>query len=227
MKFKQWLQNETMTSTADVANFQNRVGMARRWWVSDWEKEMASGKKRKKTKFTYQLPQVHEGFGKYSFSCVMFDLKDKDASKVLSWSKKHIPDDVLFTDGEKGREDEIHITLLYGLHTSKPDDVEKIVSNFKPEEISFGEISKFESEEYDVLKISVEGKILHKINKALKDLPHTSSYPIYKPHCTLAYVKKGSCDHLLGKKYFEDWSVILDSVIFSSSDGDKTEIDLG
>lgn len=226
MRFGEWLKTEEMTSTANVAHFQNRIGMARRWWLSDWEKELASGKKRKKTKFVYQLPQVQEGSG-YSYSCVMFNLNTKDANKVLAWSKKNIPDDVLFTDGEKGREDEIHVTVLYGLHDNGPKEVTKIVKKFKPDDISFGEISKFESGKFDVIKITVDGPILHKMNKALKALPYTSNYPKYQPHCTLAYVQKGSCDHLLGKRHFDDWKVELDSVVFSPADGDKTRIELG
>jgi hypothetical protein len=225
MNFKEWLKNEEMTSTANIAHFQNRIGMARRWWLSDWEKELESGKKRKKTKFVYQLPQVQEGSG-YNYSCVMFNLNPQDSSKVLKWSKKNIPDNVLFTDGEKGREDEIHITVLYGLHDSNPIDAKKIIRRFKPSTVTFGEISKFETERYDVIKISVDGQILHKMNKALKALPYTSNHPIYKPHCTLAYVKKGSCDHLLGKKYFSDWKVTMTSVVFSPADGNKLKIEL-
>lgn len=99
-----------------------------------------------------QLPQVLEGSG-HSYSCVMFNLNNKDADRVLAWSKKNIPNDVLFTDGEKGREDKIHVTVLYGLHGNDPKDVAKIVKKFKPSDISFGEITKFESGKYDVIKI--------------------------------------------------------------------------
>lgn len=225
MKFKDWIKNEEGTSTANVAGFQNRLMLARRWWVSDWEKELATGKRRKKTKFTYRLPQVQEGSG-YNYSCVMFNLESKDSDKVLSWSKKNIPNNVLFTDGEKGREDDIHVTILYGLHSNNPEAVQKIIKKFKPSPIKFGEISKFSTDKYDVIKISVEGEILYKMNKAFSKLPYTSNHPIYQPHCTLAYVKKGSCDHLIGKKYFEDWSVILDSVVFSPSSGHRSYFQL-
>lgn len=231
MGFKEWIKNEEMTSTANVAHFQNRLGMARRWWVSDWEKELKSGKNNRKKKFVYQLPQVQEGSG-YSYSCVMYNLKDKDANKILDWSKKNIPEDVLFTDGEKGREDEPHVTILYGLHTSNVKDLNPVIeklnlSKKELSDISFGEISKFQSEKYDVIKISVEGSILHKLNKAFKELPFTSNFPIYKPHCTIAYVKKDSCNHLLGKKYFQDLKATVDSLVFSPADGEKSKIKLG
>ncbi len=227
MQFKQWL-NETGTSTGDIAGFSRiTIPLVRRWWVSDWEEEQKTGKKRKKK--TYMLPQVQENTQKkYSYSCVLFKLPSIEADKVLKWSKKNIPDDCLYFDEEDdyGREDEIHVTVLYGLHTDKPDEVKSIVSEIKPSNIYFREVSKFESEKYDVIKITVEGAVLQKMNKALKELPHTSNFPVYKPHCTLAYVKKGSCDHLLGKPMFDGWPLKVHSVVFSPPDKKKTSLDL-
>jgi hypothetical protein len=62
MRFKTWFKNEEMTHTGNVAHFQNRLGAGdinSRWWLSNWEKELM-GKKPKKKKFVYQLPQVQE-----------------------------------------------------------------------------------------------------------------------------------------------------------------------
>jgi hypothetical protein len=227
MKFRDWIQNEEGTSTANVASFKMPLfasPMKTRWWVSDWEDEMATGKRRKRK--SYRVPQIQEGSG-YEYACAMFNLNPSDSAKVLSWSKKNIPERVLFTDGEKGREDDIHVTILYGIHEDNPEDVQKIVKNFKPSPIQFGEVSKFESDKYDVLKISVNGPILFQMNKALKRLPYTSTFNEYKPHCTLAYVEKGSCDHLLGNKDFQGWNVTLNSVTFSPSEGNRSLIQLG
>jgi hypothetical protein len=47
-----------------------------------------------------------------------------------------------------------------------------------------------------VLKLDVDCDVLHKVNKELSKLPHTTEYPNYKPHVTIAYLKPG-----LGKKY--------------------------
>lgn len=221
MRFKQWIDlNETGTSTGDIAGFSRiTIPLNRRWWVSDWEEEQ-SGKKKKK-KRQYSVPQIAEQ-ATYKHSCVMFVLPE--SQKIMQWSKKNIPNDVL--EGEKGRENEIHVTVLYGLHTSDSNDVKDIVKKFKPASIQFGEISKFEADKYDVIKIDVEGDILHEMNKALKKLPFTSTHPTYKPHCTLAYVEKGSCDHLLGKRNFDDQEFSLDSVVFSPVEGEKVNLRL-
>lgn len=225
MNFREWLKlHETGTSTADIAGFSRiTIPLVRRWWISDWEEEQAGKKKKKRN--PYKLPQVEEST-KYKFACAMFDLDKQDADKVLAWSKKNIPDDVLFTDGEKGREDEIHVTVLYGLHSDDHKDAAKIIQKFKPDVITFGEVSKFESDKYDVLKLSVEGSILRKMNKALKELPYTSNFPTYNPHCTLAYVKKGTCDHLLGKRNFDGFEVTMNSVTYSPSEGEHIRIPL-
>lgn len=59
ISFKLWLKKEEITSTANIAHFQNRLGLINRrnWWLSDWEQEM-QGKKAKNKKFIYRVPQV-------------------------------------------------------------------------------------------------------------------------------------------------------------------------
>jgi len=160
----------------------------------------------------------------YSYSCVMFMFPSKDAKSVMDWSKEHIPEDVVFEDDDKGREDEIHITVLYGLHTNEVEPVEEVISKWSPFEIELGEISKFESGDYDVLKIGISGDDLHDANKSLRELDYTSNYNEYRPHCTIAYVKKGSCDDLLGNKDFYGKKITVNEVVFSPAEGDRTKI---
>ena len=55
----------------------------------------------------------------------------------------------------------------------------------------------FENLEFDVVKLGViKTPKLEEINKRLSELPNSNQFPEYKPHITLAYVKKGS-----GQKY--------------------------
>lgn len=160
----------------------------------------------------------------YSYSCVMFMFPSEDAKAVLDWSKQHIPDDAIFEGDDMGREDEIHVTVLYGLHTNEPKPVKDIVSKWSPFEISLGEISKFESGDYDVLKIGISGDELHAANKSLRELEYTSNYDEYKPHCTVAYVKKGSCDDLLGNKDFSGKKISVKNVVFSPAEGERASM---
>lgn len=163
---------------------------------------------------------------KHEYSCVLANLKSIKNS-ILDWSKKFVKDSMLYV-GEKntGRETKTHVTVLYGLHTCNFDEVKSIIEKFKPFEITFKTITKFESEKYDVLKIDIESKDLIKMNQALKKLPYTSNHPKYHAHCTIAYVKKGSCDHLINSEPFVGESVTIKEITFSSSDGQKTNINL-
>jgi len=160
----------------------------------------------------------------YDFSSTQVNLPHALANKIIKWGKVHIPDNELH---ELGREDEIHATVLYGIHDSEPDAVKKLLKSIQPINIKLGKISLFSDDEYDVIKIDVRSPDLHKLNAKLRDsLKYTSSHPIYKPHVTIAYVKKGR-----GKKYdgldpFDNNSIKINQIIFSSKDGTKTTISL-
>jgi len=175
---------------------------------------------------TFQRFLTEKKDADYSYSCVMLMFPSEDAKNVLDWSKQHIPDDKIFEDDDKGREDEIHVTVLYGLHTNESGPVEEIMESHEGFEIELGEISKFESKDYDVIKIGISGEALHKANKTLRELDFTSNYDEYKPHCTIAYVKKGSCDDLLGNKDFTGQKVPVKELVFSPAEGDRTKIAL-
>ena len=162
----------------------------------------------------------------YSFSSTQIDFDDNDRKKILSWSRKNIPHSKLvFNDHAEGRETNTHVTVLYGLHTITPEPVQKVVKKIKPFHIKLGKISKFEGVDYDVIKVDVVSSDLFKANKELAKLPHTSKYK-YSPHCTIAYVKKGSCDHLLGQEMFKGLVIPVKEITFSSKKGNKTKIKL-
>lgn len=171
---------------------------------------------------------IVEKFGvKHDFSCAMADFQKSDADKIIQWSKKHIPDNVLHTEDGMGREDEIHVTALYGLHTSEIEPVKKIIDKFSAFELTLGKISKFDSHpDYDVIKIEIAGSKIHALNKSLRTMEHTNKFKEFIPHCTIAYVKKGKCDNLLKNKYFEDNKVLINSITFSPAKGKKTKIKL-
>lgn len=163
----------------------------------------------------------------HSFSSTQIDFDANDSKKVLAWSRRNISDSKLvYNDNADGRETNIHVTVLYGLHTSTPESVEKAVSKIKPFHIKLGKISKFEGLDYDVIKIEVIGSDLNKANKVIANLPYTNKYKTYSPHCTIAYVKKGSCDHLLGKEAFKGLTIPVKAITFRSKTRTKTKLPL-
>lgn len=127
-----------------------------------------------------------------------------------------------------GREDDIHVTVKYGLHTTKAGDVRKIIEKEKPIQITLGEISLFEQDGYEVVKIEVLSPGLHALNKKIsKNLKCTDTFPTYKPHVTIAYVKPGEGEAMEGKCSLTGKSFVADEVVFSPSKGEKKIIKLG
>lgn len=167
----------------------------------------------------------------YEYSCVMVLLPDNLAQEIMSFGKKNIPNDNVFDEKDKdgrpkyGRENQMHVTVKYGLLTSEVDDIKKVVGNFGKIEVTLGKISKFTSKDkYDVVKIEVISPDLIRLNKALNRLENNDEYKDYKAHVTLSYVNKGSCKELVGNREFEGRKFVLDEVQFSPAQGEKTKI---
>jgi len=166
------------------------------------------------------LNEETERTEKVEFGALMLYLDIPNWDKIISVIKK---DDIYEVNGEFGIETESHITILYGFHKKvKPDEVFDLYKehyDLKPIEFNVKGISIFENEEFDVVKIDVESKILTKMNKLMRELPSTITHPIYHAHITMAYVKKGE-----GKKYvkkFEKERVISGNELVYSTMKEK------
>lgn len=166
--------------------------------------------------------------GNYSYSSTQVNLPDKLAKKIIEWGKKHIPDQDIYDnpDDNCGREDEIHTTVLYGLHTNEPSSISDVIENFSEFKIKLTTVSKFSAEKYDVIKIGVESEKLHELNKKLAEFPNSNKYPSYIPHITIAYVLKDKCNKLVGDKNFEGEEFTATHIVFSGTDHVKTPIKL-
>jgi 2'-5' RNA ligase len=162
----------------------------------------------------------------YKRSSTQFDFPEKIADKVLRWSKKNVPDSIL---GEEGREDEVHVTVLYGLFTTNPLEVEEIIKKYKiePFDVRLSLITAFMNGDQDVLKIDVESNGLHNLHKLLRaNIDNDNKYPEYRPHVTIAYLKKGESENYIGRDDFQGISCKVNNIVFSSKTGEKIEIPL-
>lgn len=166
----------------------------------------------------------------YSYSSVLYLLPEKIAKKIYNWGLKNIEDKHLYTNPEEdrsyGRENEIHCTVLYGIHDKKSDAVRKLLKDTTPFDIKLGKLSVFTNpESFDVLKVEVTGKKLHNLHNLLcNNLEVTQSYPDYNPHVTIAYMKKGTAKPFIGNDVFSDTVMKVDEVVFSSRAGVKSPI---
>ncbi len=172
---------------------------------------------------------------KYGVVMLYFEFKSDSWNKIQNMivdeDVYHGPDESN-PDPAYGREDEPHLTLLYGLHADVTnEDVEKILNKFgKPTDIKLLDITTFDNSKtkgFEVVKFDVKGDELHDINKALSKLPHTTDFPDYHPHMTIAYTKPGT-----SKKYSKTLNndeipeVISTKVIYKKPNGEKKEYNL-
>jgi len=177
-------------------------------------KKSAGPKKRK---------QVHD------YSSTQVNLSGKVAEDVKAMAAR-IADEDLYEDPNDpsfGREDNPHITVKYGLHTTDPAEVRKVMQGQGPIAVTAGKVSVFKGDQYDVVKIDVDSPDLHKLNKKIADsVKHTDTHPEYKPHITLAYVKPGLGAKYAGAATLEGKEITFDKLIFSGKDGKETVIEL-
>jgi 2'-5' RNA ligase len=157
----------------------------------------------------------------HDYGCVMLYLKvdNKDWNALQDL----INEEDIYKANEYGREDEVHVTILYGLHEeNKDEDIKVALENieFSKPFIELNTLSLFTNDDFDVIKFDVESEDLLKMNKILSKFPHTTDYPDYHAHCTVAYVKSGTGKKYL-KKFKETLNVKPDIIVYSKVDGSK------
>jgi hypothetical protein len=169
----------------------------------------------------------------YSYSSTQCTLSKAEAIPFDAFGAT-IPDEHLYTvegsdEGKYGRENEPHITTLYGLMGNDAELLGPILANFGPVRATLGEISAFENEDkpYDVLKIDVISDDLHKLHALIKcSCECCETYPVYTPHLTVAYLKKGYAKQYIGDKRFAGMELSFNSITFSPAQGSRAELPL-
>lgn len=143
------------------------------------------------------------------FNCLMLDYNVPEIKKIQSNIDK---DDLYLGENEDdkskyGLEKDNHVTLLYGIHPNVEfDELKKYLLPLEEYKTLLVNLSLFENDKYDVLKIDVKCPNLNKTNKELCDnIDFTNEYPEYHPHMTVAYLMKGC-----GSKYTKK---MLDKII--------------
>lgn len=164
---------------------------------------------------------------KRSKGCIMYEFSG--VKKGWDDVQSMISDEDVFDDETKGygREDKPHVTILYGVNADVADEeVDKVLDKLEPVEVTFDKIDIFENPKFDVVKFSVTSEVLNKMNKLCRELPYENDFPDYKPHMTIAYVKKGE-----GKKYVkklakeEQIKIKSSKIWYSKADGSKKTLD--
>ena len=145
-----------------------------------------------------------------------------------------IPDASIFDDdgsGEHGRDDEPHITIKYGIHTGRIDEVASALEGEGPATATLRDTSVFYSEKYVVLKIGVSSQDLKRLNGIVSsEMEVTDSFPDYHPHLTVAYLRHDRKDPYSFRQYFttqfEGVQVEFNRLLFSPAKGSRGWIEL-
>ena len=163
---------------------------------------------------------------KAKYASTQVELTGAAKRKLLALASKIADADL----GEDGREEEPHVTARYGLHVAEPVAVSEVVRGFGPVRVRLGRLDAFRGaqsgKDYDVIFATVDSPDLHRLNKALAELPHTDTWAEYKPHATVAYVKAGLADKYLAALGAVDEESVIDRLTFSTAKREQTEIPL-
>lgn len=145
------------------------------------------------------------------YGCIMLDYKQP---KFIKDIQDKIPEEEIYFGETKedkenniyGLEDESHITICYGLEDKVSfDDLKEYLFPINQYNTILVNISTFENEKFDVLKVTAKCPKASESNKLINDnFKVHSSYKEYNPHMTIAYLKKGKAN-----KYKKD---ILDKI---------------
>lgn len=136
----------------------------------------------------------------YEYGCVMANIDEEAARKIVDFNYKTISEDILYIDENDdsfGREKNPHVTIKYGLVQSYTEEqIRQLLRQVTPFDIQVRGISIFENDKFDVVKFDVDGPELRRLNEIFSSLPNHDEYPTYNPHMTMAYVRKG-----MGKRF--------------------------
>ncbi len=165
--------------------------------------------------------------------CVLLKLPQTVADIITSY-QDGIPQDWLYITPETsmgsggfGLERDPHITVLWGLQPGSLARAKEVLTEFGPISARLGYTSVFENPEYDVLKFDVDSADLARANAMLrKYCSYENDFPVYHPHVTIAYLKKGKGKDLVGSSYLSEMQLVATSLLYSDVDHIKTVIPL-
>lgn len=175
----------------------------------------------------YLFKKASEDVG---WACIR--LNKSFSNKVINWGKKNITDDILYNrpnkENDHGRELDIHITVIYGIRSENKEMVKGLLSKQKPFKVTMQNIDCFETDNYDVVIIKVKSDGLEDINALMEENLNVkeNDYGSYKPHCTIAYVKKGEGKQYIGDSFFKGEEFIINKIYFEDKNDNEIMVKL-
>lgn len=166
----------------------------------------------------------------FKYGCAMVCLPDLISQQITGYAQS-IPRVYLSPteDAPLGISSEIHVTILYGLLTSRPEEVAKVLAPLLPVSIILGRTGVFHNEEHIVLKLSVQSPDLARMHREVcRKIDHSKTHPEYKPHVTMAYLVKNDRNPYYYRTFYTDqfagMKVDIDWILFTTESGRRYEI---
>lgn len=130
---------------------------------------------------------------------------------------------------DDGIEHESYITARWGLHFQTPSTrLRNALKDFGPVTVTLGKTSLFTGGDADVLKIDVDSSDLHRLYALVgRIVPTHTTFPVYRPHATIAYVRKGAGKKYAGNTALAGTKLTVDSLLFSGKKNHRETLPLG
>lgn len=150
---------------------------------------------------------------KPEYASTQLDLPADLGAEILAVGRT-LPEDALAEDGV---EDTPHVTVQFGLHDHAPASVRTALANAGPVPVTLGAIVRFTDDpKQDVLVVQADSPELRRLREAVRGSGDvTDTHPEYRPHVTLAYVKKGAASELDGDTRFAGQTFTAETLTFS------------
>ena len=163
-------------------------------------------------------------YNKYNAVLMLYVNIDGWKSKIKDFVKL----EDIYDDETKdfGLENNPHVTILYGFdNTIDYKNIKKYLNNLEDIKIDIKNISIFNNDEYDVLKLDVHSDELTTMNKELKEkFDNKNDYDDYHAHITISYLIKDKSKKYLTKDFYKDIKIDIKEYVYSYRDDEDKKI---
>ena len=172
---------------------------------------------------------------KYKFGNTQADIpQDSEAGEALAEARLKIDKDDLMpstntTDGS-GLEENSHVTIRYGIDGEDTEGIRSYLEKQTPFEATLGKTTSFPPSEHSdggaPIVVEVESPDLRRMEKEIDTHGNfiERTFPDYRPHVTLAYIKPGAAEKYVGMDTMDGKKFTINSVSISKKDGSIEEV---
>jgi len=167
------------------------------------------------------------------YSSLRFEINGELRQDINSWGLDYIDEQDVFSNPDYpylGREENTHCTVLYNIVDTEPEQAQKVLTGEPSFNVELGELSVFENDMFDVIKINVSGQGLDDLHEvASSEIDHDELYHKFNPHVTIAFLKKYKGTRLLervNKRKFVGIKLKVNKLLFNKYRKDETVINL-